>query len=339
MPERSPSMKIDVHSHLMPSGVFDHPPRDYRSKWSPDRASVVLEDEVSERRGRPAKGDLLDASAIVARQKEQQVDLSIVGGWVDAMAAPTNAESQSDWCRLISSELAAAVERQASLRWLASLPDLDGGLAAEELSVAARAGAVGGILATSFMNGGLGRADLEPLWANAERLGLPIMIHPGVYDPSETPIAGELLIPVFYPYLTTRAAVEMIRAGVPDRYPDLKVVLVHAGGFLPYQFGRVEHWLATDRVPTVPKQSPSTTSSALSWFYYDTVVHSRKVVEFLIDLVGSSQLLAGSDCPFAMSDWSLIGANGDDYLGSSDRAAILGANAERIFPLHRGTTS
>ena len=42
MPERSRSMKIDVHSDLMPSGVFDHPPRDYRSKWSPDRASVGL---------------------------------------------------------------------------------------------------------------------------------------------------------------------------------------------------------------------------------------------------------------------------------------------------------
>lgn len=335
MPERSPTTKIDVHSHLMPSAVFDHPPRNYRSKWSPDRASVVLEDEVSERRGRPATGDLLDASAIVARQKEQHVDLSIVGGWVDAMAAPTNAESQSDWCRLISSELATAVERHASLRWLASLPDLDGGLAAEELSVAARAGAVGGILATSYANGGLGRADLEPLWANAERLGLPIMIHPGVYDPSEAPIAGELLIPVFYPYLTTRAAVELIRAGIPDRYPDLKVVLVHAGGFLPYQFGRVEQWLATNRTPT----SSSTTSSALSWFYYDTVVHSRKAVEFLIDLVGSSQLLAGSDCPFAMKDWSLLGANGDDYLDSADRIAILGANAERVFSLHRDATS
>ena len=84
----------------MPSSVFDHPPRDFRSNWFPDRVSVVLEEEDSERRGRPEKGDLLDAGAIVARQKEQHVDLSIVGGWVDAMLAPTDAERQRDWSLL-----------------------------------------------------------------------------------------------------------------------------------------------------------------------------------------------------------------------------------------------
>jgi aminocarboxymuconate-semialdehyde decarboxylase len=118
---------------------------------------------------------------------------------------------------------------------------------------------------------------------------------------------------------------------VPDRYPDLKVILVHAGGFFPYQSGRILQWLNT----SLGKgwQSDRAMSSVLSWFYYDTVAHSREVVEFLVERVGATQVLAGSDCPFAMADWSIFGEELALDLQPEARSAILGANAERIFPL------
>lgn len=327
---------VDVHAHLMPPDALKGMPGDFHAVWASDGSSVCIA-EGEHRRGRSTPRVLTDVDALVAAQEAHGVDMSIVGAWADAMAAPRDAAVQRDLCRHFSDALGEAVEGIPSMRWLAALPSMDGSMAAAEMASALHSGAVGGLLCAAVeQGGGLGRPDLEPLWATAEEAGFPIFVHPGVYDPSAISAAGGALVTAFfYPYLTTRAAGELLVAGVAERHPDLKVLLPHGGGFLPYHAGRFAHWLST-----CPGRTPRT--DALRWFYYDTVVHSRATLRFLVDVVGEAHVLAGSDCPFLMADWQVF--DGSAPMPPVARQAsrdqeppltpgLLGMNAVRLFGL------
>ena len=82
-------------------------------------------------------------------------------------------------------------------------------------------------------------------------------------------------------------ATQLIMSGVFDRFPKLRLVLVHGGGFLPYQTGRL------DRDFKGPTGLPA--SEYVKRFYYDTVLMSTPALRLLFELVGTGQVMIGSD--------------------------------------------
>jgi predicted TIM-barrel fold metal-dependent hydrolase len=239
--------------------------------------------------------------------------------------APQDSGVQRRWCRVVNEELATAVKGTTHTRFLAALPETDGGAAADELERAVGDGAVGGMLAANPEGATLARRDFENLWSRAESVGLPIVLHPGDFLPS--PRLGEhfMVNLVGNPFETTLAAATLLASGVPERHPELAVVLVHGGGFLPYQFGRITHGFAS--WPSLARLGRKPPADLLRWFHYDTVLFDDRPLRFLIDLVGEDRVLAGSDCPFAMTDERpFVGPEGVP-------AAVTGANAVRLFRL------
>ena len=85
--------------------------------------------------------------------------------------------------------------------------------------------------------------------------------------------------------------------GVCDRYPDLKIMLVHGGGHFPYQIGRLTHGWSV-RPETKALQTPPL--DYLKWFYYDTVLYDDVALDYLATKVGRDRLVAGSDYPFTI---------------------------------------
>jgi aminocarboxymuconate-semialdehyde decarboxylase len=239
---------------------------------------------------------------------------------------------QQAWCRVVNEELAAATGGSGHSRWLAALPDLDGARAAQELEWAASAGAVGGMLAANPEHGTLARSDLEWLWRAAERARLPLVLHPGEFKPPPRLAEHFMVNLVGNPFETTLAVGSLLAAGVPERHPDLELVLVHGGGFFPYQYARMatgfERW---PRLRELQRRSPA---ELLRWFHYDTVLFDDPPTRYLLELVGDDRVLAGSDCPFTMSDTRPFDAPGRLGLSQAGLQRVLGGNAARLFRLH-----
>lgn len=176
------TVAVDVHAHLMPDAAFGRVPPGLSAVVDED--AVALHVQARGKRGRGAPRMLRDLDTHRAQQVARGVDVSLTGPWVDMVKAPLDAALQHRWCTVLNEELARATAGGSHTRFLAALCDLDGGRAAECLESAVRAGAVGGMLATHTDGGGtLARPGLDTLWGTAERLGVPIVLHPGEFEP------------------------------------------------------------------------------------------------------------------------------------------------------------
>ena len=116
--------------------------------------------------------------------------------------------------------------------------------------------------------------------------------------------------------------------GVLERYPNLKFVLVHGGGFTPYQGARWVHgWNVRPEPKVTLKHSPQ---ASLDRFYYDTILHSKPALEAMIGLVGASRVFLGSDYPYDMGMMDCVRHVRSLGIPEQDRATILGGHAQKI---------
>ncbi len=179
--------------------------------------------------------------------------------------------------------------------------------------------------------GTLARADLDPLWAAAESLGVPLVLHPGEFQPPERLRDYFMVNLVGNPFETTLAVGSLLGADVPARFPDLKLVLVHGGGFFPYQYGRLTAGFA--RWPALRQLERRPPADYLRWFWYDTVLFDDPPTRYLLELVGPERVMAGSDCPFAMSDHRPFETPEHLGLDPAEAQGVLGGNATKLFSL------
>ncbi len=324
--------RVDVHTHLFPDEALARLPAGLRADSYPDRDQVGLQVEGGPSAGRGAPAAVRSVEAHRTIQAEHGIDVSIVSAWTKLTSAVEDPALEADLCQVVNEELSAQTAERDGYEYLASIPVLDGGRAADELERALTEGAVGGLVTANPHNGSLGRADLDRLWEVASREGAPLLVHPGYF------IAPERLSEYFfgniigYPFETTLAAASLIASGVVDRHPDLQVVLVHGGGFLPYQYGRLVAGLTRREIRTLSADA----LDYVRWFHFESIVFEREPLRYLLDLVGPDRVLAGTDCPFSMRDHSLFDDGARLGLDADDTARVLGGNACRLFGLPDG---
>jgi len=153
---------------------------------------------------------------------------------------------------------------------------------------------------------------LWPVYEAIESLGLPLLVHPNNVVGSDRMRDFHLQNMVGFPCDSTLAAARLIFAGVLDRFPDLKICLGQAGGFLPYIVGRLDQGF-TARAEC-RRSGCSKPSDYLRRFHYDTIIHASRPLAFLIESVGADRVMFGSDFPFDMR--SLLPASALDANGS-----------------------
>jgi len=213
---------------------------------------------------------------------------------------------------------------------IATLPMQAPKLAADELRHAMRVLGLRGMQIGSNIAGkNLDDPELEPVWATAAELDAFILLHP-------INVAGMDRLGSYYlnnlignPLDTTIAAACLVFSGVLERHPSLKICLAHGGGFVPYQAGRFVHgW----QVRTEPKKNlPKPPTDSLERFYFDTIVHSKDVLEFLVGNAGADRVLLGSDYPFDMGMPDGVLQVRGLSIPASDQTAILGGRARALL--------
>jgi aminocarboxymuconate-semialdehyde decarboxylase len=214
-----------------------------------------------------------------------------------------------------------------------TLPMLYPDHAVDELNRASKLPGMRGVyLGTNIDGLDLDDPLFEPVLARIEALDLPVFLHP------LTTLGGNRTKPYYLsnllgnPFETAVAASHLIFGGVLDRHPKLQVNLPHGGGALPILIGRLDHgWQVRSEFDHAKMPNPP--SAYLQRFTYDTIVHSKSIMEFVIREVGAERVMIGSDYCFDMGVDRPLQFLEQINLPIAQRKMILGENAARLLKL------
>jgi aminocarboxymuconate-semialdehyde decarboxylase len=210
-------------------------------------------------------------------------------------------------------------------------------LAASQLEYAVKELGHRGVMTTGSVDGmELSDPGLNPFWAKAEELDVVVFIHPNSFAEGAARFEGNGRLGniIGNPLETTVALSHLIFEGTLDRYPGLKVVAAHGGGFLPSYIGRSDHCHSSDDrgCRGAEQKSPS---DYLKQVYFDSLVYRTRNLENLIDEAGASQIVLGTDYPYGMQNRNVIAhVLSVPGLTDEDREAILGGTLARLLKLN-----
>jgi aminocarboxymuconate-semialdehyde decarboxylase len=173
---------------------------------------------------------------------------------------------------------------------------------------------------------------LEPFWAEVERLGVAVVIHTHGTTHAQRLQGHNFVNIIGHPIEATLAQAHLIFSGVLERYPALKVLVVHGGGYLPAYPGRIDHgWRAREDISEGVVKPPG---EYLRQFYFDTMVFEPEQLRFLIDRYGADHVLLGTDYPYDMGDDDPLATVGGVAGLSQDQIDLItGGNAARLLGL------
>ena len=263
---------------------------------------------------------------------EQGIDRQIVGTWPDIFGYGLAPEPCIAWHRMLNDTMAEWCAGEGErFAWIASVPLVDAQAAAAELERAAGMGACGVIVPANVEGTNLGELAIDPFWAGAEALRLPVLIHPVLVGPAPRAAKFGLAQIAQYTFDTTLGIGSVLMSGVLDRFAGLKLLLSHGGGAYPYLAGRFDIMhLRMDRAAQADVASKKPSAYATQMLY-DSIVHAPKALRFLIDLVGIENVLLGTDYSFPpanMEPLALLRAAG---LSDAQCRTIADDNAVRVF--------
>jgi aminocarboxymuconate-semialdehyde decarboxylase len=326
----------DVHAHCAPTGLLPLLEADG------GRFGIELVDTDRGRAVRFAGGvttpalrdDFDDLDHRLASMDAARVDVQLLSSWIDLTAYSLPVEDGVRYARAFNELLAETVAATPDrFRGLCTVPLQKGAAAADELRHAVtELGMVGVEISTTVDGRDLDDPDLEPFWAAAAELRCPVLIHPYVSLAGRGVSRYLLGNLVGNPAESTIAIAHLLFGGVLDRHPDLRFVMVHGGGFAPWQSGRwdrgyeaVSHMTRKGGIETPPTE-------LLQRVLFDTVLHDPKVLALLLEWAGPERVVLGSDYPFPMGDLTPVDTL-EQVPGLDDEAKqrILGGNVEKLL--------
>jgi predicted TIM-barrel fold metal-dependent hydrolase len=227
---------------------------------------------------------------------------------------------------------AAHPERFAAFASLAlQYPDL----AVQQLEHAARRqGLRGAAVGASVLGEDFSAPRFHPVWAKAEELGTVLFIHPQSTPDLARRFTGNgwLSNTIGNPLDTTIALQHLIFEGTLDRFPGLKIIAAHGGGYFPSYAPRSDHACFVSPKSCNPdiklRKKPS---EYLRQLYFDALVFTPEALRHLVAEVGASQVMLGSDHPIPWEEHPVDHIFATETLTDEEKAAILGGNAARLF--------
>lgn len=305
--------RIDVHHHMVPgfysatlkSRGVDAAAGAPLPHWTPDASLAVM-----------------DATGI----SKAYLSISCPGVFFgDAMEAKELARR----CNEFGSELKRGSQRFGYFATISQTIEKDA--VAETIHAIDNLGADGVTLLSSVDGVYLGHPDYWPLMDELNRRKAVVFIHPNLPDSAKNirlEMPGYLMEFVFD---TTRAVSNLIASGTMERFPDIKFILAHAGGTVPYLAWRLQ---LGDFVLDKDEKFPKGTMHYIKQFYYDTALSPSPYMWGSVkELVGASRLLFGSDFPFAPD--LLVHAEVNDLanlgMSKAEHQALYFGNATQLF--------
>jgi aminocarboxymuconate-semialdehyde decarboxylase len=272
----------------------------------------------------------LEPEAKLEQLAQAGLEAAVVSGSPALFAYEADADRGAALCRAVNSGLAdLCAFEPARLRWIAHVPLQAPDAAASLLAEAAGAGAVGAHIGTSVAGTPLADAGLDPFWRAAEQHDITLMLHPAYNNPHPGLDGYHLQNAIGNQLETTVAAERLIVTGVLDRHPGLRLLLVHAAGYVPWQAGRLRHAAAV-RAELVG--SPPDPYAYFGRVFADTITHDASALRFLVDRVGADNVVMGTDLPFDMATPEPVAAL-EQALDADTAQKVMEVTPGRLFRL------
>jgi aminocarboxymuconate-semialdehyde decarboxylase len=265
--------------------------------------------------------------------EEHGVDTQVLTFTTPGVHVETPAVATS-LARMINDSFAgAARDRGGRFAALATLPLNDPVASVTELERAMTELHLPGAMVFSNVNHvALADARFAPLWKKANELHAVIYIHPT--DPAGVEAMLEYWLMPLVGFLmdTTLAAATLVFSGVVERHPNIRWVLTHMGGAIPYLAERLDRGYRAFADCREHISRPP--SEYLRTFYFDTVNFNPSAIRLALDFAGPERILAGSDYPHQIGSIPLMKESVEKLgMDSQTKAKVFGGNADRLLGL------
>jgi aminocarboxymuconate-semialdehyde decarboxylase len=330
MTSRSP--RIDIHTHVaFPEVLAMARAIKLRGRGPGKRDWVPAESRREHGRQADAAEDkLTDPHARLADMDAMGVDVQVVSMnlptpcyWASARTGARIARACNE---LMARFVAAVPERYVGI---GVVPLQDPELAARELDHLQRLGLRGVQIPSNVRNHDLGEAALRPFWAKVAALGLPVIVHPRGFTHDDRLHKFFLWNTIGQPLEEALAMASLIHQGILDAYPDVKIVISHGGGYLPFYSGRSDKAFASR--PETRAHITAKPSVYMQRFFYDSVIFDQDMLARLVAKVGADRIMMGSDYPRGEIETDPVGFVATAGLSGDNQEKILSRNATELF--------
>ena len=220
----------------------------------------------------------------------------------------------------------------------ASLTMQDPALAAQQLETAMKKqGLKGAAIGDQVAGDEFSNPKFDPVWKKAEELGAVLFIHPQGVPELNKRLQGNgwLTNTIANPLGTTIALQHLIFDGCFDKFPGLKVLGAHGGGYLPSYAPRSDHaCLVAPKIcdPNIKlKKNPT---EYLNQIFFDSLIFTPEALRHLVAQVGASQIMLGSDYPYIWEMHPVDHILSTKTLTEKEMIGILGGNAARVMGIN-----
>jgi len=333
--QRPATRTVDVHSHvLIPEAAKIAAPHVDMMKIPLARHANDATRRLNMVQDQDRAVAIADCADRVAVLDAQRIDVQIVSPPPPQCYYHIPLDVAVKATQVVNDGLSAwAMQEPSRFAALGSIPLQNADAAVTELDRVMGLPAMKGVHILTNVNGlELSHPELEPFWARAEALGAVVLLHPNGFTEGQRFEDHYFNNVIGNPLETTLALHRLIFDGVLERHPDLKIVAVHGGGYLPAYSGRIDHaWGArTDARAGLPR-SPG---EYLRRVHIDSVVFTPHQLEYLARVHGVDRVLMGSDYPYDMADYDPVGhVMGVPEFSDEQRSRIAGLNAVDLFGL------
>ena len=330
------SLRVDIHCHyLNPDAAAKVAPLNPAQHEMQVKFANALTRETNRKQHQERAPKLSNIEVRLKDMDRMGIDIQAVSPAPNQTYYWTEPRTGAELARLVNERIAEIVAKWPErFVGLGTVPLQDPELAVSELVHAVKNLGMRGVEINGSVNGmdlTDGRLGLDKFFAKVQELDVIIFMHPTGYTQGERLLDHYFNNVIGNPLETTVAASHLIFDGVMERYPKLKVVLPHGGGFLAHYWERMNHaWKARPDCRTVIKRKPTT---YLEKFYFDTIVFDPRMLENLVNRYGADHVVLGTDYPFDMGVEDPVGFVQQAKLSTADKAKVMGSNAARLLKI------
>jgi aminocarboxymuconate-semialdehyde decarboxylase len=324
-------LKIDVHTHYYPPVYFDRIrelPSEFSFGQSPSGQIIITYRGARFFGVRPA---MTDVALRLADMDRVGIDVEVV-----SLSTPNvyfaDAQHQAQIARMVNDAYAELIaEHPTRFKAFASIPMDSPEEALQELHRAIDELKMNGVILLSNIGGNdLTSAQYREFFAEANRMKLCILLHPMLpanADPFREYVLGPI---VGFMFDTTLAVARLCYDGVFRDFPDIRWIIGHLGGAIPYLMERLDNgWRDFLECRAKIDELPSV---YLKRLYYDTVNFNPHMLMMVRNMIGADHMVLGSDYPHLLGSIDrAVSSIRDLDISEDERAKIFSGNALSIL--------